>query len=193
RYLVLQHGVYDKSSCIVFGRFGIRIHAREEWMIGILDGLVGRTADGWMAGKGPCDVNWCRMNIDIHEVTLITILGEPHQSLLTRTFTPSHSFSASNSLIVILSPSKSKTLSNSSKLRGGRTPTARIKKNAKEVKFKVRCSRYLYTLVIKDAEKAEKLKQSLPPGRFISGWSMEWKRFVGVDVMAESRRLGYLV
>lgn len=35
------------------------------------------------------------------------------------------------------------------------------------VKFKVRCSKYLYTLVMKDAEKAEKLKQSLPPGLFI--------------------------
>lgn len=32
------------------------------------------------------------------------------------------------------------------------------------MKFKVRCSRYLYTLVITDKEKAEKLKQSLPPG-----------------------------
>lgn len=32
------------------------------------------------------------------------------------------------------------------------------------VKFKVRCSRYLYTLVVTDAEKADKLKQSLPPG-----------------------------
>ncbi|WVF66806.1 hypothetical protein IAT40_001548 [Kwoniella sp. CBS 6097] len=31
-------------------------------------------------------------------------------------------------------------------------------------KFKIRCSRYLYTLVLDDAEKAEKLKQSLPPG-----------------------------
>ena len=31
-------------------------------------------------------------------------------------------------------------------------------------KFKIRCSRYLYTLVIDDPEKAEKLKQSLPPG-----------------------------
>lgn len=42
---------------------------------------------------------------------------------------------------------------------------ARIKKNKKTnvVKFKVRCQRYLYTLVLKDSEKAEKLKQSLPP------------------------------
>ncbi|RZF46684.1 hypothetical protein LSTR_LSTR002547 [Laodelphax striatellus] len=43
-----------------------------------------------------------------------------------------------------------------------------IVKNNKTVpastKFKVRCSRYLYTLVITDNEKAEKLKQSLPPG-----------------------------
>jgi hypothetical protein len=31
-------------------------------------------------------------------------------------------------------------------------------------KFKIRCSRYLYTLTVTDAEKAEKLKQSLPPG-----------------------------
>ncbi|KAL7419814.1 60S ribosomal protein L38 [Cryptotrichosporon argae] len=31
-------------------------------------------------------------------------------------------------------------------------------------KFKIRCTRYLYTLVLSDAEKAEKLKQSLPPG-----------------------------
>lgn len=33
-----------------------------------------------------------------------------------------------------------------------------------QIKFKVRCHRHLYTLVLEDAEKAEKLKQSLPPG-----------------------------
>nr|XP_042130576.1 60S ribosomal protein L38-like [Peromyscus maniculatus bairdii] len=37
-------------------------------------------------------------------------------------------------------------------------------KNKDNVKFKVHCSRYLYTLVITDKEKIEKLKQSLPPG-----------------------------
>lgn len=42
----------------------------------------------------------------------------------------------------------------------------KIKKNKDNVKFKVRCSRYLYTLVITDKEKAEKLKQSLPPGGY---------------------------
>ncbi|KAI1469745.1 ribosomal protein L38e [Daldinia caldariorum] len=41
--------------------------------------------------------------------------------------------------------------------------SARIKKNKQQTKFKVRCSRYLYTLVLKDSDKAEKLKQSLPP------------------------------
>ncbi|KAK6834683.1 hypothetical protein PG990_000501 [Apiospora arundinis] len=45
--------------------------------------------------------------------------------------------------------------------------SARIKKNKKasqtQTKFKVRCSKHLYTLVLKDTDKAEKLKQSLPP------------------------------
>jgi hypothetical protein len=47
---------------------------------------------------------------------------------------------------------------------------ARIKRNKKtsQTKFKVRCSRHLYTLVLKDSEKVEKLKQSLPPSMFIS-------------------------
>ncbi|QUC22736.1 uncharacterized protein UV8b_06977 [Ustilaginoidea virens] len=48
--------------------------------------------------------------------------------------------------------------------------SARIKKNKKSsnVKFKVRCQKHLYTLVLKDTEKAEKLKQSLPPTLSIS-------------------------
>lgn len=46
---------------------------------------------------------------------------------------------------------------------------ARIKKTKTgekqtQTKFKVRCHRHLYTLVLKDSDKAEKLKQSLPPG-----------------------------
>jgi hypothetical protein len=32
--------------------------------------------------------------------------------------------------------------------------------------MKIRCSRFLYTLVITDKEKAEKVRQSLPPGEF---------------------------
>ncbi|XP_040838348.1 60S ribosomal protein L38-like [Ochotona curzoniae] len=43
----------------------------------------------------------------------------------------------------------------------------KMKKNKDNVKFKVRCSRYLYTLVIMDKEKAEKLKQLLPPGLLV--------------------------
>lgn len=44
------------------------------------------------------------------------------------------------------------------------TRSIRIKKSKDCVKFKVRCSKYLYTLCMSDFEKAEKLKQSLPPG-----------------------------
>jgi hypothetical protein len=49
-----------------------------------------------------------------------------------------------------------------------RDTAARIKKSRKtnQTKFKVRCNRFLYTLVLKDADKADKLKQSLPPGSF---------------------------
>lgn len=42
--------------------------------------------------------------------------------------------------------------------------SVKIKKNPNNTKFKIRCSRFLYTLVVTDKEKAEKLKQSLPPG-----------------------------
>ncbi|EPX74696.1 60S ribosomal protein L38 [Schizosaccharomyces octosporus yFS286] len=46
----------------------------------------------------------------------------------------------------------------------GDATSARVKKNQnKDVKFKLRCSKYLYTLVVADAKKAEKLRQSLPP------------------------------
>jgi hypothetical protein len=50
------------------------------------------------------------------------------------------------------------------------TVAARIKKNKKvnNIKFKVRCSTNVYTLVLKDTDKAEKLKQSLPPGTHTS-------------------------
>lgn len=42
--------------------------------------------------------------------------------------------------------------------------SVKIKKSKGVVKFKVRCSRYLYTFSCKDQDKADKLKQSLPPG-----------------------------
>ena len=40
------------------------------------------------------------------------------------------------------------------------------KEKNKKTKFKVRTSRYLYTLVVDDEEKANKLVLSLPPGTF---------------------------
>lgn len=40
----------------------------------------------------------------------------------------------------------------------------KIKKTKNSTKFKVRCSRYLYTLSVTDPDKVDKLKQSLPPG-----------------------------
>ncbi|EPS63478.1 hypothetical protein M569_11305 [Genlisea aurea] len=42
--------------------------------------------------------------------------------------------------------------------------SVKIKRSKEVVKFKVRCSKYLYTLCVFDPEKADKLKQSLPPG-----------------------------
>ncbi|KAL5196577.1 hypothetical protein ABZP36_000089 [Zizania latifolia] len=44
--------------------------------------------------------------------------------------------------------------------------SVRIKRTKDAVKFKVRCSKYLYTLCVFDADKANKLKQSLPPGTY---------------------------
>ncbi|CBK23988.2 uncharacterized protein [Blastocystis hominis] len=41
----------------------------------------------------------------------------------------------------------------------------KIKKGtAGETKFKVRCSKYLYTLIVKEQAKADKLRKTLPPG-----------------------------
>jgi large subunit ribosomal protein L38e len=40
----------------------------------------------------------------------------------------------------------------------------KIHKQSSQTKFKIRCSRYLYTLVVDDKAKADKLTQSLPPG-----------------------------
>ncbi|RKO97481.1 60S ribosomal protein L38, partial [Caulochytrium protostelioides] len=42
------------------------------------------------------------------------------------------------------------------------TRVVRIKHNSDNVKFKVRCSRHLYTLLVTDSAKAAKLQQALP-------------------------------
>ncbi|CRG88018.1 large subunit ribosomal protein L38e [Talaromyces islandicus] len=56
--------------------------------------------------------------------------------------------------------------------------SARIKRNRKtsQTKFKVRCHRFLYTLVLKDSDKADKLKQSLPPALKIEDVSKGGKK-----------------
>merc|ERR1711966_188902 len=40
----------------------------------------------------------------------------------------------------------------------------KVKKTSEYVKFKLRLSKYLYTLKVKDMQKAEKISQSFPPG-----------------------------
>ena len=50
------------------------------------------------------------------------------------------------------------------KARRADAKLVKIRKRSSQTKFKIRCSRHLYTLVVTDAEKAEKLTQSLPPG-----------------------------
>lgn len=48
----------------------------------------------------------------------------------------------------------------------------KIMRTKDKVKFKVRCSKYLYTLVVTELEKADKLRQSLPPGNYWS-WCVQ--------------------
>eukprot|EP00591_Stephanopyxis_turris_P011933 CAMPEP_0195517358 /NCGR_PEP_ID=MMETSP0794_2-20130614/10545_1 /TAXON_ID=515487 /ORGANISM="Stephanopyxis turris, Strain CCMP 815" /LENGTH=69 /DNA_ID=CAMNT_0040646149 /DNA_START=120 /DNA_END=329 /DNA_ORIENTATION=+ len=50
------------------------------------------------------------------------------------------------------------------KARRADAKLVKIRKRPETTKFKIRCSRHLYTLVVEDSEKAEKLTQSLPPG-----------------------------
>mmetsp|Transcript_971 Transcript_971/g.1981 ORF Transcript_971/g.1981 Transcript_971/m.1981 type:complete len:154 (+) Transcript_971:318-779(+) len=50
------------------------------------------------------------------------------------------------------------------KARRADAKLVKIRKRDAQTKFKIRCSRLLYTLVVTDGEKAEKLTQSLPPG-----------------------------
>ncbi|KAE8651744.1 hypothetical protein Csa_006027 [Cucumis sativus] len=52
--------------------------------------------------------------------------------------------------------------------------SVKIKRSKDVVKFKVRCSKYLYTLCVFDSEKADKLKQSLPPGTAVLVTSRSW-------------------
>jgi large subunit ribosomal protein L38e len=49
-----------------------------------------------------------------------------------------------------------------SKARRTDAKYVKVKQNEKNIKFKIRCSKYLYTLTVKDKQKADKLKQSIP-------------------------------
>merc|ERR1712176_249195 len=50
-------------------------------------------------------------------------------------------------------------------LKARRTDAKSVTKNKNgATKFKVRCSKYLYTLNVPSADKAKKLRQTLPPG-----------------------------
>ncbi|KAG6515258.1 hypothetical protein ZIOFF_025650 [Zingiber officinale] len=60
--------------------------------------------------------------------------------------------------------------------------SVKIKRGKDVVKFKVRCSKYLYTLCVFDSEKANKLKQSLPPGWFRHGHLFERPRNLKMQV-----------
>ncbi|CAK7325962.1 unnamed protein product [Dovyalis caffra] len=60
--------------------------------------------------------------------------------------------------------------------------SVKIKRSRDVVKFKVRCSKYLYTLCVFDPEKADKLKQSLPPGLSVQDLGSEVKK-CGVRVL----------
>merc|ERR1712146_527525 len=51
-----------------------------------------------------------------------------------------------------------------------------VKKVGKVTKFKVRCSKYLYTLALPDQNKASKLRQSLPPTLTINDVEKKWPR-----------------
>eukprot|EP00599_Poterioochromonas_sp_BG-1_P004476 CAMPEP_0173153840 /NCGR_PEP_ID=MMETSP1105-20130129/13108_1 /TAXON_ID=2985 /ORGANISM="Ochromonas sp., Strain BG-1" /LENGTH=70 /DNA_ID=CAMNT_0014069869 /DNA_START=87 /DNA_END=299 /DNA_ORIENTATION=- len=50
-----------------------------------------------------------------------------------------------------------------SKARRKDATALKIKKSNDNTKFKIRTSKYLYTLKVTDKEKADKLAQSLPP------------------------------
>lgn len=105
---------------------------------------------------------------------------------------------------VVISRSRLPTLRTSSSPRAARTPRVRnlggahssslfgavvkIKKSkspkGKDItKFKIRCSKYLYTLSVPEADKVEKLKQSLPPGtRFHGSHGLFLMRCLGLTI-----------
>ncbi|KAF8719327.1 hypothetical protein HU200_024029 [Digitaria exilis] len=88
---------------------------------------------------------------------------------------------ATQSVVVVRTSKESETTVRP-KSRRKDARSVRIKRSKDAVKFKVRCSKYLYTLCVFDTEKANKLKQSLPPDvTMLSGIDIVMKR-VGKEV-----------
>jgi large subunit ribosomal protein L38e len=80
---------------------------------------------------------------------------------------PTHSLSSSSSFQIQSGkmPKKIEDIRDFlQKARRADAKLVKIRKRDTQTKFKIRCSRYLYTLVVTDSEKADKLTQSLPPG-----------------------------
>ncbi|CAD6223569.1 unnamed protein product [Miscanthus lutarioriparius] len=69
--------------------------------------------------------------------------------------------------------------------------SVRIKRAKDAVKFKVRCSKYLYTLCVHDADKANKLKQSLPPACFMIISQALWKNIYALFILEPLNDRGY--
>lgn len=78
---------------------------------------------------------------------------------------------------------------NQAKAHGKKKTTAAHRRTTAvtQTKFKIRCSKYLYTLVLEDQEKAEKLKNSLPPGGLHTASALPLGGLV-VGASARSRR-----
>lgn len=71
--------------------------------------------------------------------------------------------------------------------------SVKIKKSSTSTKFKVRCSKYMYTLVVTDQVKAKKLESSLPPGTCVradevEGWGVQLRISVGFGCVWPSIR-----
>ncbi|KAK4686780.1 large subunit ribosomal protein L38e, partial [Tremellales sp. Uapishka_1] len=96
------------------------------------------------------------------------------ESMLGAVLPPTHFLSQSHpplqaAMSTLCTPTNSRPVARIKKTAVRPSTSASTKSKAASkpqsvTKFKIRCSRYLYTLVLNDAEKAEKLKQSLPPG-----------------------------
>lgn len=85
------------------------------------------------------------------------MLSNPHPPTLARFAMPREVKDIKSFLLIAHRKDATACRIKKSTRRTGPGVTSRV------TKFKVRCSKYLYTLVLSDPEKAEKLRASLPP------------------------------